>query len=78
MRYFYLDGQLVWDSEDITESFQKGQGIIWSDGERYRVVDTWFSIDHHGHFNDGLHVFMELVDPKDDLPRMLAPAYFRD
>jgi hypothetical protein len=53
-----------------------GTGIIWTDGERYRVVDVWVSYDHNGRFNDGVHVFLEAVEDTDDRPLRLAPDYF--
>ncbi|MEU9032776.1 hypothetical protein AB0D46_35785 [Streptomyces sp. NPDC048383] len=53
-----------------------GTGVLLR-GDRYRVVDSWFSYDHHGVFNDGLHVFVELVTEEDDRLRHLAPDYFR-
>ncbi|MGW7193890.1 hypothetical protein [Streptomyces sp. NPDC054838] len=47
-------------------------------GDRYRVVDSWFSHDHHGIFDDGLHIFLEPVTEEDDRLRHLAPDYFRE
>jgi hypothetical protein len=45
----------------------------------FEVVDSWFSFDHHGHFGDGLHIFLEeITDPSDDLLLRLAPDYFAD
>lgn len=79
MNYFYLNGKLILESEMLGENFRKGMGVIWSESERYRVVDTWFSIDHHGQMDDGLHIFMEPVwDRGDDLPKKLLPDYFED
>lgn len=65
------------DLFDDWPHFLKGEGLIWSEGERYRVVDTWWSVDHHGRMDDGLHVFLERVtNPTDDRPRELHPDYF--
>lgn len=57
-----------------------GDGFLWSDGTRYRVVDRWLSFDHHGHFNESLHVFLESVEPfsADDRLGNAAPDYFRE
>ncbi|MFJ7137667.1 hypothetical protein [Streptomyces fungicidicus] len=46
-----------------------GAGVLLR-GDRYRVVDSWFSYDHHG-------VFLEPVAEEDDRLRHLAPDYFR-
>lgn len=56
-----------------------GDGLIWGDGTRYRVVDVWHSSDHHGHLNHGPHVFLQTVEPfsDDDRPARVAPDYFR-
>ena len=60
-------------------SLVKGQGVIWPDGRRFRVEDSWFSFDHHGHFGTGLHVFLtEIRSRDDDLPKLLKPDYFPD
>jgi hypothetical protein len=75
---FYIDGEE--QPHLIDEGFlnlHKGQGVIWSDGRRLRVVDSWFSFDKHGRFDIGLHVFLEEVtDEADDLPLRLARDYF--
>ena len=54
-----------------------GTGVLLRGG-RYRVVDSWFSYDHHGVFDDGLHIFLEPVAEEDDRLRRLAPGYFRE
>jgi hypothetical protein len=56
----------------------KGDGLLWSDGTRYRVADKWVSYDHHGHFGEGLHIFLERVEEfgDDDTLGNLAPRYF--
>lgn len=46
-------------------------------GDRYRVVDSWFSYSHHGDFDNGLHISLEPVTEEDDRLRHLAPNYFR-
>ncbi|MET8481867.1 hypothetical protein ABZV68_32540 [Streptomyces clavifer] len=53
-----------------------GTGVLLR-GDRYRVVDSWFSYDHHGIFDDGLHIFLGPVTEEDDRLRHLAPNYFR-
>ncbi|MYU23724.1 hypothetical protein [Streptomyces sp. SID8352] len=58
-------------------SLPVGTGVLLR-GDRYRVVDSWFSYDHHGVFNDGLHIFLEPVAEEDDRLQHLAPDYFRD
>lgn len=76
----YIDGEM--QPQLIDEgliNLHRGQGVIWADGRRLRVVDSWFSFDHHGRFDTGLHVFLEEVtDEADDLPKRLEPHYFRD
>lgn len=54
-----------------------GTGIITADGERFRVVDSWLSLDKHGRLDLGLHIFLRQVEEADDLPRRIAPDYFR-
>jgi hypothetical protein len=53
-----------------------GTGVVL--GDRYRVVDSWMSFDHHGVFDDGLHIFLERVTEDDDRLKRIAPSYFRD
>jgi hypothetical protein len=78
---YYHDDQ---DSPFFTDDDGKlglpaiGDGWLWGDGTRYRVADRWLSLDHHGHFNDGWHVFLERVEVGGDDDRLqhLAPEYF--
>ena len=77
--YIYIDNKEVLQFDDGMLMLPKGAGVIWGDGNRYRVADTWFSIDHHGQMNDGMHIFLEVVmDPEDDLPKKILPSYFVD
>jgi len=78
--YFYVDNQDFYQEERALMPLPRGTGIIWGDGTRYRVVDTWFSYDHHGQMAEGLHVFLEKVIPgsADDRPKAMLPAYFTD
>ncbi|MFB7482950.1 hypothetical protein ACFUEM_32930 [Streptomyces anulatus] len=55
-----------------------GAGVLLGGGERFRVVDTWFSFDDNGVFNIGLHVFLEPATEEDDRLKQIDPAYFRD
>jgi hypothetical protein len=55
-----------------------GTGLLWREGRRFRVVDTWLSFDHHGHLDIGFHVFLEPVAVDDDRLRLLVPAYFEN
>jgi hypothetical protein len=59
-------------------TLSKGDGVLWGDGTRYRVVDTWLSFDKHGRFDVGMHVFLEPVEPFSDDDRLgrLARDYF--
>lgn len=53
-------------------------GVVFEDGGRFRVVDTWLSLDRQGRFDVGYHVFLERIDnTADDLLAKLAPDYFR-
>lgn len=56
-----------------------GDGWLWDDGTRYRVVDLWHSFEHHGRLNDGPHVFLESVEPgsEEDRPHRIDPGYYR-
>lgn len=56
-----------------------GDGFLDGSTRRWRVVDRWFSIDHHGHFADGWHVFLAPVVPgsEDDRLKRIAPDYFQ-
>lgn len=75
---YYVDGQPFWQDESQPPPLRRGDGVIINEGRRYRVTDLWFSYDHHGHFNDGTHVFLtEVSGSEDDLPGQLAPSYFR-
>ena len=51
---FYLDGEMADYQEETMMPLNIGDGFLWSDGKRYRVVDRWLSFDHHGHFNESL------------------------
>jgi hypothetical protein len=65
--------------EDGLIFLRPGDGYIdVRDGNRYRVVDTWFSFDHRGAFDLGLHVFLQPVDEgsEDDRLGRLDPQYF--
>ena len=60
-------------------NLRQGQGVLWHDGRRFRVKDSWFSFDKHGRFGMGLHVFLERITAlEDDLLLQLAPDYFSD
>lgn len=77
--YHVIGGEDLPHVEESMLPLVKGDGFIWGDGKRYRVVDRWMSYDHHGHFNDGLHIFLEPVEEfgPDDRLGHLAPRYFR-
>lgn len=77
--WFYEGEKEVHCEESGLLPLVKGQGVLWGDGTRYRVVDSWLSFDHHGHFGLGMHVFLERVEPEsdDDTLGRLAPNYFR-
>src|SRR5690348_12259721 len=46
--WLHFDDQDDPDVFDDWPQFAKGEGFIWSEGQRYRVADTWWSFDHHG------------------------------
>ena len=56
-----------------------GAGIVFEGGGRFRVVDTWLSLDRHGRFDVGYYIFLKRVDntPEDRLGE-LAPDYFSE
>jgi hypothetical protein len=56
-----------------------GAGIVFEGGGRFRVVDTWLSLDRHGRFDIGYYVFLKRVDDTaDDRLGKLAPDYYSD
>lgn len=75
---FHVNGEELSYQEDSMLPLFIGDGLLWSEGKRYRVVDRWISYDHHGRFGEGLHIFLEPVEefgPNDRLGS-LAPDYF--
>jgi hypothetical protein len=73
----YYDHDVVLHQDEGTPPpLAVGDGLIWADGRRYRVIDKWVSYDHHGHFDDGVHIFLEPVTTDDDRPKRIAPTYF--
>lgn len=78
--YFHLgyDEAEWWVEEQGYLPIQIGQHILSGNGELYKVIDVWLSLDHHGVFNDGQHVFMERAElPREQFtPRLLE--YFSD
>lgn len=75
--FFHHNGKEVWRYDDGLIQLATGTGVLLG-GDRYRIVDSWMSFDHHGVFDDGLHVFVEPVEPEDDRLKKLEPEYFRD
>jgi hypothetical protein len=75
---FYVDGKERPYQEETFIPLNRGDGLLDNDGTRYRVADRWMSYDHHGRFAEGLHVFLERVEPfsADDTLGNLAPDYF--
>jgi hypothetical protein len=74
--HYYIDDVFVRQDEEEPPPLSIGSGLVWSDGERYRVVDIWFSYDKRGALDWGMHVYLELVDDDDDRPRHLNPRYY--
>jgi hypothetical protein len=76
--WFHINGEESSYQEETMIPLSKGDGLLWSDGKRYRVTDKWISYDHHGRFAEGLHIFLELVEEfgEDDTLGNLAPSYF--
>jgi hypothetical protein len=80
---YWMGTEFVWKDESAPPHFSVGDGIILSnrgcpDRQRWRVLDIWVSYDSQGPFDVGTHVFLEPVsETADDLPRRLAPEYFR-
>ncbi|MFG2677014.1 hypothetical protein [Streptomyces sp. NPDC048445] len=68
---------VLYQEEHGVLSLPIGAGVLLGNGDRYRVVDTWFSYDKHGIFDLGLHVFLVLAAGGDDRLGQLAPGYFR-
>lgn len=54
-----------------------GEGIIWSEGDRFIVTSVWHSFDHHGRLEEGVHVFATRVtETEHDLPWLNHPDYY--
>jgi hypothetical protein len=54
--FHHLDGLEMWQVDDFVP-LVAGHGVITGEHD-YRVADVWFSMDHHGPLDDGLHVFL--------------------
>jgi hypothetical protein len=74
--WFYLDGKQIWGEIDGVMWLHRGDGVVDGDGTRYRLADVWWSFDHHGPFDDGMHIMLEPAEADDPLGQM-APDYFR-
>ncbi|HEV2123922.1 MAG TPA: hypothetical protein VGW38_14250 [Chloroflexota bacterium] len=75
---FYIDGKYVRQHAGGVLTLPNGTGVTWEDGRRLRVIDSWYSFDHHGRMDTGMHIFFEDVTDRDgDLPGELMPEYFR-
>jgi hypothetical protein len=78
---YYINGEMQSYQEETMVPLRKGDGVfLGDDSPCCRVVDVWLSYDHHGHFGEGLHVFLEPVESfsEDDTLGNAAPAYFRE
>ena len=77
---YWVHGVWSWQDEHYHWPVQKGDGLIVAQqgNRRYRVVDVWYSNNHHGYFDDGRHIFLEEVTgTEDDRPGCSAPPdYF--
>ncbi|OZM73998.1 hypothetical protein CFN78_06835 [Amycolatopsis antarctica] len=75
---YYVNGEQVGGDEFPGGLYpQIGAGIVWDDGKRYRVEDTWFVHEKHGAMARGaLHVFLLPVNNSDDRPGKMHPRYF--
>lgn len=79
--HYWVDGEWAWQDEYYHWPVQKGDGMVVAQQgyKRFRVVDVWYSDDHHGHFDIGRHIFLEdVTGTADDRPGATAPNYFRD
>jgi hypothetical protein len=76
--FFHISGVEQEYNEPTMIPLSRGDGLLWTDGRRLRVVDRWISYDHHGRFGEGLHLFLEPVEEfgEDDRLGKLAPDYF--
>ena len=77
---YYINGVADWQDEGPPAPLSIGTGVIYpKDYRRYRVEDIWVSYDHHGRFDDGVHVFLvDVTRTPDDRPGSLAPDYFSE
>jgi hypothetical protein len=54
-----------------------GAGVLGNNGDFYRVRDIWMSFDHHGHYPEGMHIFMESAEIDGALLSPTARQYFQ-
>lgn len=75
---YYIDDKLDWTDDNPGGYYPTiGAGIVWDDGNRYRVVDTWLVQEKHGVMTIGtLHVRLHPVAADQDWPAQLHPDYF--
>jgi hypothetical protein len=54
-----------------------GTGLIDERGKFFRVADVWVSFDHHGHYPEGVHVFLEPTEIPVERLDASGREYFR-
>lgn len=77
--YFHKadSADVLYQQEEGLLNLPVGSGVLVL-GDCYRVVDSWFSYDHHGVFALGQHVFLEEATEENNRLKHIAPAYFRE
>jgi hypothetical protein len=53
-----------------------GNGVQLESGKRYRIVDVWTVNAKRGHFEYGIHAFLEPVTADDDTFTKFNPEYY--
>ncbi|MTD55707.1 hypothetical protein [Amycolatopsis pithecellobii] len=75
---YYIDNQEKWTETHPGGYYPTaGTGLIWSNGQRYRVADVWFGMEKNAAMTMGVHVFLTSVPDDEDRPAELYPDYYR-
>jgi hypothetical protein len=74
--YVHRDDAEQLSETDLPLPVAIGDGMVWSDSLRYRVVDIWISHDQHGFLDIARHVFLERVPSAEGDRPPMNPEYY--